>query len=84
VVAVRFSSGMFDDPEHSPRLPFRRFFGPNAGVNQRLKEMDVNFIEASEEGDKARRLLPAGWLGVAAVISGSQLLPLLFADVNIC
>lgn len=53
-------------------------------MNQRLKEMDVNFIEASEEGDKARRLLPAGWLGVAAVISGSQLLPLLFADVNIC
>lgn len=24
----------------------------NPGVNQRLKEMDVNFIEASEEGDK--------------------------------
>ena len=33
----------------------------HAGVNQRLKEMDVNFIEASEEGDKASQAA-GGWL----------------------
>lgn len=34
-------------------------------MNQRLKEMDVNFIEASEEGDKASQLLGAACCRVA-------------------
>lgn len=40
----------------------------------------MNFIEASEEGDKARRLLPAGWDGAPATVPGFLLLPVLFAD----